>query len=260
MKRIRRFLPVIMAIGVAASSGCVYWRLLQFKRQLDRFNEHFEFRSDSVYTLVAREPLLSGEDIDEIMEVEPTRRERDAELDWRVYAFQQVPNGRAPLDYRMGFRDGVLVELQFPAQFTDLYPEAAIRELLESLGRAEVERETASTRSSLRRRLCDQLPDSVKVESALGPPSERDFDIRQGARRWLYRYRILTPTTGKKEEKRRAWGCFWFGEDAALVRVDAGIGRHELRFDIPMEPEAADGDAAGKGGTIDRSRFDPRRK
>jgi len=259
MKRIRRFIPVLLAIGVAASSGCVYWRLLQFKRQLDRFNEHFEFRSDSAYALVAREPLLSHEDVDEIMEVEPTRREESGTLDWRVYAFTQVPDGRAPLVYRMGFRDGLLVELHFPEQFTELYPEAAIRELLESLGRAKVERETASTRSSLRRRLCEQLPDSTRVESALGPPSERDFDPALGARRWLYRYRILTSTTGKKEEKRRAWGCFWFGEGAELVRVDAGIGKHELRFDIPMEPEAA-GDEAGKGRPIARSRFDRRRK
>lgn len=258
MKRIRRYLPVILAIGVAASSGCVYWRLLQFKRQLERFNEHFEFRSDSAYVLVAREPLLSGADVDAIMEVEPTREEQGPAAAWRTYAFRQVPDGRTPLVYRMDFRDGMLVALHFPAQFTELYPEAAIRELLASLGRAEVERKTASTRSSLRRRLCEQLPDSVQVERALGPPSERGFDPEQGARRWLYRYRILTATTGKKEEKRRAWGRFWFGEDAALVRVDAGIGKHELRFDIPEEPDSAG--AAGEGDAIVRSRFDPRRK
>ncbi len=227
-------------MGVAAGGGCVYWRLLKLQGQLDEFHEFFSFRQDSTYSIVARDPILTGSDVDGIMKVEPTHRGEDSRGTWRVYEFAKNPDdGSAPLVYRFGFREEMLVELEFPVQFVALYPASALKELLQSLGGGEVEREHGSVHSIFDRRLRDQLPDPGTVLASLGRPSERSFRADGSGEEMLYRYRLRTVTTGKKERKRRAYGRFFFDGDGQLTRVDAGLGKHELRFDIP---EGGDGE------------------
>jgi len=226
---------VLLVIAVAASSGCVYWRLFKFKQQLSDFNEHFEFRSNGSYSLVIKKPLVTGGDFDKLMEVEPTLRLEGPEGTWRVYEFEkQPPDGSEALTYRFGFEADKLTLIVFPDQFMELYPADALAEFLRSLGEAEVEKKERSAHSSaFRRDLLEQLPDSTKVLDALGAPSERLGDRQEGWEDLLYHYRIRTETTGDKEAKRRALGRFRYADDGRLIQVEAAIGKHRLSFDIP---------------------------
>jgi hypothetical protein len=241
MKCIRRVIPVLLVIGVAASSGCVYWRLFKFKQQLKDFNEHFEFRSNGAYSLVIKEPLVTGGDFDKLMDVEPTRREEEPDGTWRVYEFEkQPPDGSEALIYRFGFDSDKLTLIVFPDQFTKLYPADALAEFLRSLGEAEVEKKERSAHSrAYRRHLLEQLPDSTRVLDVLGEPTERERDRQEGWEDLLYRYRLRTQTVGEKEAKRRALGRFRYADDGRLLQVEAAIGKHRLSFDIP-EPEVTD--------------------
>lgn len=228
----RRTLATLLAIGALALAGCVYWRLFQFKQQLGDFPANFSVESGSNYTLVSLHPLLSGEDVDGLMEVEPSRREQAAGIEWWVYAFhKEPPDGSAPLVYRLGFAEDRLARIEFPAQFTQLYPEDGLSALLAALGSAELDRRERRARARLaREQLAAGLPDRAGVDSALGAPSER---VQEGdSETWTYRYRLETVTTGEAERKRRAFGQFRFDPAGRLQQLATGIGRHDLTFDV----------------------------
>lgn len=228
----RRTLVTILAIGALALAGCVYWRLLQFKQQLGDFSANFSVENGRCYTLVSLHPLLRGEDVDGLMGVEPSRREQAAGLEWRVYAFhKEPPDGAAPLVYRLGFAGDRLQRIEFPAQFTQLYPEDGLSGLLAALGGAELDRRERRARARLaREQLAAGLPDRAGVDSALGAPGERVPEA--DGETWIYRYRLETVTAGKAERKRRAFGQFSFDSAGRLRQLAAGIGRHDLTFDV----------------------------
>jgi len=232
MKLLNRTLLVILAIGVAAASGCVYWRLLQFKRQLEHFPEHFAFHDDSPYTLISLHPVLSDEDVDDIMELEPSHSGRDADGPWRAYAFaKDPPDGSPDLVYRFGFDGEMLWRIEFPEQFTRLYPGPVLRELLASLGTADLDRDQRAAHGRMmREQIVTHLPNRAVVRRVLGAPVMREMD--EGVDVWSYHYRPVTSTKGRRERKRHAYGRFHFGSDGELVTVEAGIGRHSARFDI----------------------------
>jgi hypothetical protein len=239
MISLRRTLMLLLAIGVAAASGCVYWRLLKFKQQLGDFPSHFAFAGGSSYALVCLHPLLEGGDVDGLMGVAPSRREQGDGLEWRVYDFIKDPaDASAPLTYRLGFAEGKLVRIEFPAQFTPLFPEDGLRELLASLGKADVDRAERSARARLaRERLAARLPDRARLAAALGEPSERA--VADSSEIWTYRYRLDTSSESAAARKRRALGEFRFDAEGRLTRLAATIGKHILRFDVEEVRAAA---------------------
>ena len=235
MGPLRRTFLLLLVILVAASSGCVYWRLLQFKRQLGDFSEHFEFRGEERYGLVAVHPVLTGSDFDGLMEVEPTGLLRDERGLWRIYEFEKHPaDGGEVLAYDFLFVEDMLVEILFPRQFSELYPGDSLAEFLRALGGADVAKREKSARSdSFDAKYIDALPRRELTLRVLGEPSEPPGTCEDGGEFLTYRYRIRTGSIGAKAEKRRSYGRFFYGKSGELIRVEAGIGDHELRFDIP---------------------------
>jgi len=236
MPKIRRLLPALLMIGVVALSGCVYWRLLQFKRQFGDFSKHFEIRSGDHYALIIKEPLLSGEDVDFVMKAVPTRVDRRAdEVVGRRYVFHLVGGSedpRATLEYALRFEEDFFTEMHFPAEFCTLFPEDAMQSLLASLGSAETDRESESVRARIRKkRVRELMPDPARVQEALGPPSHR-WKERDGLVRLLYDYKLETSTTGLKPHQTRAFGRFHY-EGEVLRKVDASFAGRVFTFEIP---------------------------
>ncbi len=233
MRLIHRTLLVLLAIGVVASSGCIYWRLLKFKRQLDNFPEHFALSTDGSTTLTSLHPILGIEDVEGLMEISPSETFEGVEGRRLVYAFAKEPaDGTPPLVYRLEFEDGLLKRIHFPEQFDAIYPGPVLKELLESLGDADVDRGDHAARGHmLRERIAEHLPDRNRLMDVLGRPSARESLVGD-EECWHYDYRPVTSSVGETERKRRAYGRFRFTADGDLVAVAAGIGKHKLEFDI----------------------------
>jgi hypothetical protein len=191
-----------------------------------------------------KSPVVTGDDIDLIMKVDPTRNGADAGSSWRVYDFEkQPPDSTGVLRYRFGFRDGLLTEVDFPVQFTSLYPGETLKELLLAAGGAEVDKKERAARvRALRGKLVSELPAYSRIVEVLGPPSERQWDAATSREELVYRYRPITDSDGKQADKRRAYGRFSFGRGRRLERVAAGIGSHEVSFDIPPPDGSASPD------------------
>ncbi len=236
MLKIRRVLPVLMMVGVVALSGCVYLRLLQFKKQFRDFHENFEFSSDGHYSLIIKNPLLSGDDVDFVMKAAPTRVDSlDGKILSRQYAFHI--EGRSDgdgtlLEYDLHFERELFREMHFPSEFSDLFLEDALIALLTSLGEAETNRKTESLRAEVRQERIRQLmPDKRRVLEVLGNPSDQ-WRERDGLDRLLYRYNLDTRSVGLKPHQKRAFGRFHF-EGETLRKVDASFGGHVFSFEIP---------------------------
>jgi len=236
MLNIRRMLPALMMIGVVALSGCVYLRLLQFKRQFRDFHENFEFRSGGRYSLIIKKPLLSGDDIDFVMKASPTRIDSSAgKILGRIYDFRRdggQGGSGSLLEYELRFRDDRFMEMRFPSEFSALFPEDGLVALLSSLGEAETDRREKELRAKvLRRRVRRIMPDRDRVLDILGAPSEQ-WREKDGLERLFYRYELETSTPGLRPHEKRAFGRFYF-EGRILKKVDASLGGHVFSFEIP---------------------------
>jgi hypothetical protein len=236
MLKIRRIVPALMMVGVVALSGCVYLRLLQFKKQFRDFHENFEFSSDGHYSLIIKNPLLSGDDVDFVMKAMPTRVESlDGEIISRYYAFNLESKSAGPgslLEYELQFGGDLFREMHFPPEFSDLFREGALIALLTSLGEAEANRKTENLRVELRQEKIRQLmPDKRRVLEALGKPSSQ-WQEKDGLDRLLYRYDLDTRSSNLKPHQKRAFGRFHF-EGETLRKVDASFGGHVFSFEIP---------------------------
>ena len=234
MGKLRWVIPALLVIGVAATSGCVYWRLLKFKNQFADFHENFEFLSDGRYSLIIKKPILNGEDVDFVMKVEPSRSDSlDGACVLRGYDFRR-DGGSGPgevLSYDLRFEEEWFTEMNFPPEMTPLFAEGSLESLIASLGSAEVNRELGSLRTETRsERIREVMPDRAGVIAALGEPTARWLE-EDGRERIFYRYHLeMSPLAGSS--RRKAFGRFHF-EGEVLRRVDASFAGHVFTFDIP---------------------------
>lgn len=234
MRLWRRIIPVLLVLSLVLLSGCVYWRLLQFKNQFKSFHEHFEFKSDGDYGLLIHDPVLDVADVDWLFGAAPSwPSSPDPGDSWRAYEFEKLGNGAldvSVLSYRLRFRDQMLVEVRFPSEFRRLYPEGTLETILASLGDADVDKSSRTSKSNLtRQRFRSLLPSRDQVRRVLGEPSELDGSGE--AETWVYRYQLRTPNLELPEDDIRAVGRFHF-RGPVLTRIDAGYSGREFRFDI----------------------------
>jgi len=235
MGKLRRVLPALLVIGVVAASGCVYWRLLKFKNQFADFHENFEFLSGARYSLIIKNPVLSGGDVDFAMKAAPSRADSlDGFCTGRVYDFVRE-EGSGPgglLRYELRFSEDRFTEMRFPPEFSGLFPGDGLRALIASLGEAEVDRgERSLTARTREERIREVMPDRRRVVEILGSPTAR-WTGKDGRERIFYRYVLETPDSDGKPDRRKAFGRFHF-EGEALRRVDASFAGHVFTFDIP---------------------------
>ena len=231
----RRVTLALLVIGVVATSGCVYWRLLKFKNQFADFHENFEFLSGARYSLIIKHPVLSGDDVDYVMKAAPSRADSlDGLCTGRIYDFVRE-GGSGPgglLSYELRFREDRFTEMRFPAEFSELFPGDGLRALITSLGEAELDRDERSLRARTREeRIREIMPDRRRVIEALGSPTAR-WTEKDGRERIFYRYLLETPDSSEQPVRRKAFGRFHF-EGEALRRVDAAFAGHVFTFDIP---------------------------
>ena len=59
----KKLLVITLILIATFISGCVYYRLLKFKWQLEKFEENFELQDKKGLTLVFLNPILLKKDI-----------------------------------------------------------------------------------------------------------------------------------------------------------------------------------------------------
>src|SRR5688572_32930467 len=131
MFRNRIHLRQIAAIALTASallfSGCVYLRLLELKRQIDRFDQFFGLQTSDGVALICHTPVLRTSDVRWIgLKPENVKALGDAEH-WRVRWIKQLPPGvKEKLEYdivlELWFANEKLTRVTIPERYFSIMP------------------------------------------------------------------------------------------------------------------------------------------
>ncbi len=144
-----RILQVCVLAGmVLLSSGCVYWRLNQFRNQLSAFPDYYRIEERELPTIVAMKPVLQPDDLGWLSGLPASETvQRDGNTLERYHFVKQYAGpdedeeGAYDIVLLAHFNeDGRLHEYQAPARFAPLLTEENFEEVFRPMKDGHVER------------------------------------------------------------------------------------------------------------------------
>ena len=189
---------LLLVLGLLLS-GCVYLRLLEFKRQLGDFDRHFTLSADDGLRLVCHHPVVLSEDFRWLGFTPESVKVLGQAEQWRIRWTKQLPPGDADsgghdVEMELLFAEKQFTRLHIPERFFAFVPKPFFTGLLRSLGQADVDRSRRLAEVSFtpaeRARLTASLTADA-LNALLGRPSEY---THTGDRTTLrYRYTPVPP-------------------------------------------------------------------
>lgn len=192
-----------VALGLVALAlflgGCVYLRLLAFKRQLADFDRHFTLATDDGLRLGCLTPVLLADDF-RWLGLTPERVDTlGTSSRWHIRWVKQLPadvreTGPHDIEMELIFTDGKFTRLYLPERYFAFVPKPFFTGLLRSLGHAGVDRSRRLAEVNFSRTERDALTARVMATSLamlLGTPTEQTVTATETTLR--YRYTPVPP-------------------------------------------------------------------
>jgi len=192
-----------LALGLLALtlllSGCVYLRLLEFKRQLADFDRHFTLHTATGLRLVCLTPVVLAEDFRWLgFTPESVTKIGQAEQ-WRIRWTKHLPPGvqesdTHDIELELIFVAGKFTRLFMPERFFAFVPKPFFSGLLRSLGQAGVDRSRRVAEVNFSKTERDALTARVMATSLamlLGKPTAQAVTPAHTTLR--YRYTPVPP-------------------------------------------------------------------
>lgn len=182
-----------------ALSGCVYLRLLAFKRQLADFDKNFTLQTDEGLRLTCHEPVVLAEDFRWLGVAPESVKTIGTAEQWRIRWTKEIPPGvreRAPhdIDLEVVFTEGKFARLVMPERLFTFVPKPFFTGLLRSLGRAGVDQSRRLAEVNFTPTEREQVTARVTTTSLgqlLGVPTEQTTEGPTTTLR--YRYTPVPP-------------------------------------------------------------------
>jgi len=239
---LRRGLACAFAALGLLLGGCVYLRLLEFKRQLADFDRHFTLATDDGLRLVCLTPVLLAEDFRWLGVTPESVKALGTSERWRIRWVKQLPPGAREsdahdLEMELIFTDGKFARLFLPERYFAFVPKPFFTGLLRSLGKAGVDQSRRLAEVNFSRTERDALTARVVVTSLamlLGKPTEQTVDGPHT--RLRYRYTPVPP------ESKNGVIDMTFTFDTATGQLQRLEGRSpvgQLSFNFESPPPAA---------------------
>ena len=189
-----KFLLVLLLSLTLSTTGCVYLRLLQVKRQLSAFNSYFQIEDQDKLTLVFLKPVLLPNDITWLMKSAPiSRKETDMGELWEYILEKQYGDvndqeGDFNIPISMVFVNNKLNQISFPERFLKYLSKPLLARMLASMGEAEIDKARRKAGSRFQARDTVEIPREQQVLDVLGKPyfTEESDDTK----RLIYAYNL----------------------------------------------------------------------
>ena len=189
-----KFLLILFLSLALLSTGCVYLRLLQVKRQLSASNSYFQIEEQDKLTLVFLNPVLLAKDVTWLMNSPPMSRKETGEGKlWEYVLEKQYRDsnyGESNFDIpiSMVFVDGKLSQISFPQRFLKYLSKPLLARMLASMGEAEIDKARRKAGSRFQARDTVEIPREQQVLDVLGKPyfTEESDDTK----RLIYAYNL----------------------------------------------------------------------
>jgi hypothetical protein len=239
-----RLLAVAACIALFATSGCLFLRLLEVRRQLGDFDANFVVSVEDGLTVSFLNPVILERDL-RLVGLPPTRIETDETgSDWIHVFAKQYPDRRTEdSDFDLilfsRFAGGRLSALHIDESYFAHVPKDNVLLTIRSFGNADLDISDRQARMEVPDEDASPgipPPDLLDILNTLGLPYARsDTD---GERWFEYRYRLQPPPSAKTEGDDDPGGKiyrlkFTFGRKDRIVGITGTlplIGRVEISY------------------------------
>lgn len=172
--------------GLLLGSGCVYWRLHQFREQLGAFARYGDVEHAPGPIIHFHKPVLKPEDIPWLIGREPTRKEHGL---WS-YDFQKreaikpEPDHDRVLSVALGLDNGRIDRIILPPRFNGVVNENMLSRVLAGMDKAAVSRQNQTAGWILDPEIVDITPRQIR-DMFGAPVRTEDTAIH---RVWIYEF------------------------------------------------------------------------
>ena len=233
-----RFVSLLLIGAVSfVLCGCVYLRLLEFKKQLSHFDEHFTMPATEDIGLQCLHPLLLADDLRWLGAAPKTIVKRDGGEDWVIrWIKENAPGVKEDAVYDMEidvrFVDGRLVEARVPVRYLAYVSRDLFMSMLRSTGTAKVSKGDHHADAQTETPPAAVLPNLSKVKAMLGEPTRKETTPDRIIH--FYRYRLDSAEPAAKPIE----VSFAFEPNSGELRkFTARLPRGTLNYDfVPAAP------------------------
>lgn len=190
-----------LAFGLAAAalllSGCVYLRLLEFKRQLGKFDTHFSLRTDDGLAIACHTPVIRTGDVRWMgAKPESVRTLGHAER-WQLRMVKSLPPGvteaaKYDILLELTFADDKLTRVSIPEAYFATLPKSFVIGIIRSFGGGRIDRSQKKIEATVGSSdIATGRPRLAAFNRLLGVPSEQ----RTEGTMTVLRYRFVPATS-----------------------------------------------------------------
>lgn len=244
MKRqcLRQIAGLCVCAGLLSmNTGCVYWRLHQFRNQLSAFPDYFRIEERELPTIVALEPVLRPDDLGWLSGLPASETTSSGGRTTERYHF--VKNHAHPDDDEEGNYDVVLLahfnedgrlhEYQTPARFGVFLTEENFDEVFRPMKDGTIERLRHATGWAWKEHKVN-IPVRQEIIEFLGIPYSRD--VEEEGLVYTYVYQLKGNDVRWNPTGWDMYARFVFEpEEERVVHTESYMGRLRVTVDLRAE-------------------------
>jgi hypothetical protein len=190
----------VAALGLVLTtlllSGCVYLRLLELKKQIDRFDQFFGLQTNDGLGIVCHTPVLRTSDVRWIgLKPEEVKTLGRAEH-WQVRWIKQLPPGvtekvQYDIILELGFAHDKLTRVTIPERYFAIMPKQFLIGVIRSLGRGKIDKSEKKIEATVSgAEVAAARPSLPSIDKLLGQPT----DEHEEGPNTMVRYRYVPST------------------------------------------------------------------
>lgn len=204
-------MSLILVICILMTTGCVWLRLLTFKKQLAEFDKFVNVSTTNGLSLKFVKPALYEDDVLFICDMcVPTVEHVNGTNKSVIYTFRKInPTNavnnltNAPLPYvdipiQLDYENKLFCRVTFPDSFVKCLPENFIVNLFRSLGHAKVDTTKRSAAADMI--APTNLPNYKQITGLLGAPTA--INNNDGKEQLSYWFETLSPQSVTQQKKK----------------------------------------------------------
>lgn len=191
---------MLLASLALLCSGCVYLRLLELKKQIDRFDSFFGIQTHDGLAILCHTPVLRTSDVRWIgLKPESIKTLGDAEM-WKVRWVKQLPPGvkekhEYDIALELWYAHDKLTRIAIPERYFSMMPKQFVVGVIRSLGKGRISKTQKRIDATVSAaEVAAARPDLPSIDKLLGQPSEEYED----GPNTIVRYRYLPSTTEER--------------------------------------------------------------
>ncbi len=202
---------ILLLLIVNSLTGCVWWRLLQTKNQMQEFESNFSFIVEDDFSLAFKDPLLFSDDFIYLAKLQPTSKQQFANKQrWR-YVFRKVDINNVPVNPEVSFywdlsfnKQDRLEKWSLSPLFTKMAPPVFLQAFFRSIADANIDvaRYRLNVDLDPEKKVSAELPQKETIIAALGKPIETYFREKKNTQTYVYRFILDSPEIQEGYEER----------------------------------------------------------